>query len=450
MGATMRMNSLPRVWRLWAVLCVFLLRSAELSDVKANLSSCASASSCEECTSKHSWMPGTRCRWCPKDRLCHAYGSTKNPCSSSEERTDPSKCGAEPSQIHISFAGEGGMRVAWFTWNAAESAVRYGTKSGELTMIANATYAARNYLPGLGFHHVVKLAGLSAGTVYYYRPGSDAGGFSAEEFSFRTAPAAKSEAAFQVSVFGDLGYEDSTRRPMLVHGIDGLVDSWSAQFSRNRLAALQDARSIDFVWHLGDVGYADDSFAHSPLDLSYETAYNGFQDWMQNLSARCPYMVSPGNHESECHSPECLTHIDSIGKPLANFTAYNARWHMPSLESGARARQSMWYSWDYGGVHFVSINSETDWPGAEEEKTGDGHFKSLPAGSFGQAGEYLAWLRADLTQAATSREKTGWPRYIVAGGHRPYSDIQPLHTDLFAEFGVDLYVAGHAHSYKRY
>ena len=57
------------------------------------------------------------------------------------------------------------MRVAWFTWNAAESAVRYGTKSGELTMIANATYAARNYLPGLGFHHVVKLAGLSAGTV---------------------------------------------------------------------------------------------------------------------------------------------------------------------------------------------------------------------------------------------------------------------------------------------
>ena len=237
---------------------------------------------------------------------------------------------------------------------------------------------------------------------------------------------------------------------MLVHGIDGLVDSWSAQFSRNRLAALQEAGSIDFVWHLGDVGYADDSFAHSPLDLSYETAYNGFQDWMQNLSARCPYMVSPGNHESECHSPECLTHIDSIGKPLANFTAYNARWHMPSLESGARARQSMWYSWDYGGVHFVSINSETDWPGAEEEKTGDGHFKSLPAGSFGQAGEYLAWLRADLTQAATSREKTGWPRYIVAGGHRPYSDIQPLHTDLFAEFGVDLYVAGHAHSYKRY
>ena len=56
--ATMRMNSLPRVWRLWAVLCVCVLRSAELSDVKSNLSSCASASSCEECTSKHSWMPG--------------------------------------------------------------------------------------------------------------------------------------------------------------------------------------------------------------------------------------------------------------------------------------------------------------------------------------------------------------------------------------------------------
>jgi len=347
------------------------------------------------------------------------------------------------SQVHIAFAGEGGMRVAWFTWNAAESAVRYGTKSGALTQTANATDAARQYLDGRGFHHSCKLSGLKADTVYFYKPGSPAGGFTTEEFSFRTALAPKSDAAFSVSVFGDMGYEDSAQRPMLIHGIDGLVETWSAQFSLNRLETMQAAGQFDWVWHLGDIGYMDDSFAHSiGVELSYDEAYNGYANWIQKLTSRQAYMVSPGNHESECHSPECLLHIDSIGKSLSNFSAYNARWHMPGIESSARAKQSMWYSWDYGSVHFVSINSETDWPGAEEQKEGDGHFSKLPAGGFGQAGEYLAWLQQDLEKAYKSREATGWPKYIVAGGHRPYDDIKTVHTDLFAAYGVDLYMAG--------
>lgn len=32
---------------------------------------------------------------------------------------------------------------------------------------------------------------------------------------------------------------------------------------------------------------------------------------------------------------------------------------MPYAE--AKSRTNMWYSWNYGPVHFVSINSETDW-----------------------------------------------------------------------------------------
>ena len=41
------------------------------------------------------------------------------------------------------------------------------------------------------------------------------------------------------------------------------------------------------------------------------------------------------------------------------------------------------------------------------------------------------------------------PAFIVAGGHRPYGDIKKYHTSLFAKYGVDLYVAGHGHSYTR-
>ena len=112
--------------------------------------------------------------------------------------------------------------------------------------------------------------------------------------------------------------------------------------------------------------------------------------------------MSVDNHESECHSPACVLKKER-GLALSNFTAYNQRWHMPAQDSAARAGQSMWCSWNYGPVHYVSVNSETDWKGAEERNTGDSHDKKLPAGHFGEDGEYLAWLEADLKAAAAAR-----------------------------------------------
>ena len=80
--------------------------------------------------------------------------------------------------------------------------------------------------------------------------------------------------------------------------------------------------------------------------------------------------------------------------------------------------QAMWYSWNQGPVHFVSINTETDWPGAAEEKHGDSGI--LPAGSFGRDGEFQAWLEADLAAANASRTLRPW---IVVGGHKPLGSI---------------------------
>merc|ERR1711957_820984 len=99
-------------------------------------------------------------------------------------------------------------------------------------------------------------------------------------------------------------------------------------------------------------------------------------------------MVSVGNHESECHSPSC----DLSGKAheLSNFSAYNARYHMPSASSDGVL--NMWYSFNFGPIHFVSVNSETDFPGAGEENHGDSGF--YKAGHFGRKGQYLAWLEA--------------------------------------------------------
>ena len=99
--------------------------------------------------------------------------------------------------------------------------------------------------------------------------------------------------------------------------------------------------------HVGDIAYADDAFLHTPLKFEYEDVYNQYEDDMEPITSTVPYMTAPGNHESECHSPACL--VDSgRRKQLSNFTAYNARHHMPSESSGGVA--SMWYSFDYGPI----------------------------------------------------------------------------------------------------
>ena len=122
-------------------------------------------------------------------------------------------------------------------------------------------------------------------------------------------------------------------------------------------------------------------------------------------------------------------------------------------------------------MHYVSIDTSTDFPNAPEGETGDGHFSFLPAGHFAPNGTYmkvstlttarltydllalqhcaiplsLQWLEADLA-AAQANPSTRW---IVAGGHRPFEDLDNANAQevaaLFKKYGVAFYFAGHGH-----
>jgi hypothetical protein len=140
---------------------------------------------------------------------------------------------------------------------------------------------------------------------------------------------------------------------------------------------------------------------HDKSGFEYENVYNAWMEWIANISSSLPYMVTVGNHESECHSPACLS-SPRIIRATKNFSAYNKRFRMPSDVSGGV--QNMWYSYDYsqlmsyytlyslcsglcrysydyGYVHFIALNTETDFVGAAEEIQGDSGL--LPAGRFG-------------------------------------------------------------------
>ena len=105
----------------------------------------------------------------------------------------------------------------------------------------------------------------------------------------------------------------------------------------------------------------------------------------------------------------------------------------------------MHYSFNYANIHFISIDSETGYPGAAEETR-----YVLPCGGFG---DQLTWLENDLIKANQERETRPW---IFAAGHHPMyngnsinADFQAAMEDLFYKYGVDVYFSGHVHSYER-
>merc|ERR1711968_399413 len=174
---------------------------------------------------------------------------------------------------HIALAGRNkssgtpsGMSVSWFTLNTSSApSVKYGTSSGNLDKIA--TGKTKVYLSGHGYHHHAVLNSIPEGSVQiFYKVGdSTANVWDSDERSFRTAKTR--DQPFSMSIFGDMGFEDSKQRRVV---LPGLEKDWSATYSRQTLENLKDQKLIDLVWHVGDIGYADDAFGEKPLSFQYK------------------------------------------------------------------------------------------------------------------------------------------------------------------------------------
>lgn len=176
---------------------------------------------------------------------------------------------------------------------------------------------------------------------------------------------------------------------------------------------------------------------------------------MEPLSSKKPYIVAPGNHDSDCdeHNPLVCPHSQM------NFSAFRCRYRMPSLESNALNYSSpdainMWFSFQWGRAYFVSIDTETDYPLSPEGSIGFGPF-SGPYGTY-QFGQ-LAWLEDQLMQASTMRQN-GELDWIIVWGHRPFHASSSKDANLGAraafepmlfKYGVDFGIFGHWHAYER-
>lgn len=224
--------------------------------------------------------------------------------------------------------------------------------------------------------------------------------------------------------------------------------------------------SYEFMVHAGDMAYADywlkeEIQGYLPTTTTaqgaqvYESILNAFYDELINITSAKAYMVNAGNHEANCdnggttNKTSGVAYTESICLPgQTNFTGYINHWRMPSGPSGGLG--NFWYSYDYGMVHFVHIDTETD---LGNGLIGPDEGSPEYAGPFGSDNQQIDWLADDL--ASVNRTVTPW---IVVFGHRGWylsasSSVCPncrtAFEGLLHEYDVDLYINGHAHLYER-
>jgi hypothetical protein len=285
-----------------------------------------------------------------------------------------------------------GIIVRWRTDTASDSRVRFGTTAGNLTETADdATQTTE---------HLVQLSGLTPGTQYFYSVGTTSTTLaSGPDHTFFTAPPAGTAQSTRVWVLGDSGTGDAT-----------------AAAVRNGYTTFGADRYTDVWLMLGDNAY------DTGTDAEFQTAVF---DMYPSYLRQTPLWSAIGNHETAqaTNPPLTIPYFQSFTFPTAGEAG------------GAASGTEKYYSFDYGRIHFIALDSMTS--------------SRLPGSPM------LTWLQADLESTLQDWIIAFWhhPPYSK-GSHNSDTETELVQMranvlPLLEAGGVDLVLAGHSHSYER-
>ncbi len=300
---------------------------------------------------------------------------------------------------YLNIGTSSSMIVKWRTTTASDSKVFYGTSVTSLTNVVNDAAFTTN--------HEVKITGLNPSTIYYYSVGASNSTLSVPSSSvyFKTSPVTGTKANYKFWVVGDAGTGNSNqanaRNGFLNYTNNSHIDGW--------------------LW-LGDNAY-DGGF-----DSEYQTnvfSPNGYINEMKRIVT----WPAPGNHD----------YNNNI--PFSPAPAYFNIFALPAAAEagGVASNTEAYYSFNYGNVHFISIDSYNQ-----------GRNNNDPMAT---------WIAADL--AANTL-----PWVIAYWHHPPYTkgshnsdnsnfldgelvDMRQNILPILENGGVDLVLNGHSHCYER-
>ncbi len=290
-------------------------------------------------------------------------------------------------QPYLQSVSDTRVVLRWRTTSSATSRVSYGASVGNLNTHVDES--------GARTEHEVVITGLTSDTQYYYSVGPISGSIEAGNDSnhfFTTAPSVGSNRKIRIWAIGDPGTGTSNQRNV-----------------RNAFYNL-DSVKTDVVLTLGDNAYDDGS------DSEYT---NNFFNVYEDLLRQAPVWATRGNHERSLS---------------AHQTAFT---HPTNAESGGFASGSeLYYSFDYGNIHFVCLDSFTS--------------SNLNGNSM------YTWLENDLASTTQNWIIAFWhhPPYSRSSNHDSNSESGQRVTreranPILERYGVDLQLGGHNHFYSR-
>jgi acid phosphatase type 7 len=286
----------------------------------------------------------------------------------------PAQAASLTREPYLQRVGTDSALVAFRLDSSCAPTVYYGTH-GSLDQRATA--------PNPGTRHAVELTGLEPGTPYTYVV--DACGSRTLPVTFSTASKPGVRHVHFTAV-GDFGSNSNDQ-----------VD----------VARAMLGRAPELFLALGDNAYEAGTEA--------EFQHNLFEP-MAPLLAQVPFFAVPGNHE----------YVTNQGQP------YFDNLYLPTSSTGGES----YYSFDWGYVHFVGIDSSCA--------------IGLAPASRCTPEAQRAWVEKDLA-ASTAVWKVAYMHYPPwsSGEHGSQLNIRKQYAPLFEKYGVDLVLTGHDHDYER-
>lgn len=264
----------------------------------------------------------------------------------------------------------------------------------------------RTALTGSSTRHRARLSPLPPDSRVGYRLITGPPRRVTQDHAFRTAPRRGESGSFTALVFGDSGT-----------GSDAQIEL------ARRMTEMQ---GPDLILHTGDIAYPEGS----ALDLT-ERHFQVYRE----LLARVPFFPTVGNHDVRTDR----------GLPFARAFVLPGSPEDDEAGPSAAGGGGYHYSFDWGRVHFVGLDST-----GEEDADVESDLR--------RRGRQYEWLAADLAAAAAD-PRTDWivaffhhPPYSAAfgfSGHASDEGLRRIVGPLFDRYGVDLVLTGHDHHYER-